>query len=263
VCSSDLSGDTVPVLPHAQPYEAVGGPTGVLLLHGFTGSPSSMRPWAERLHEIGMSVSLPRLPGHGTTWQDLNATPWSQWYDEAERCLSDLRRRCESVFVAGLSMGGCLALRLAEEHGDEVAGLVLVNPAVASADRRLVGTPVLKRLVASAKGITSDIRKPDVLEDGYDRVPLRALDSMRAMWKLTVEELPKVSCPLLLFRSAVDHVVDPLSAQLIAQRVSSPDVVEQILDNSFHVATLDNDAELIVTESARFIASRTRSRDAI
>jgi carboxylesterase len=255
----------VAVLPHAQPYEAVGGPTGVLLLHGFTGSPSSLRPWAEHLHEAGFTVSVPRLPGHGTTWQELNATPWTNWYDEAERGFASLRSRCDTVFVAGLSMGGCLALRLAEEHGDHVAGLLLVNPAVASADRRLVATPILKRLVASAKGITSDIRRPGVLEDGYDRVPLRALDSMRAMWRLTVEQLPTVTSPLLLFRSAVDHVVDPLSAQLITQRVSSRDVTERILDDSFHVATLDNDAQLIFTESAMFIAARTttRSPDAI
>jgi len=255
----------VPVLPHAQPYQAIGGPTGVLLLHGFTGSPSSMRPWAEHLHGAGFTVSLPRLPGHGTTWQELNSTPWLDWYDEAARAFAGLRSHCDTVFVAGLSMGGCLALRLAEEHGDEVAGLLLVNPAVASADRRLVATPVLKRLVASAKGITSDIKKVGVVEDGYERVPLRALDSMRAMWRLTVETLPTVTSPLLLFRSAVDHVVDPLSAQLITQRVSSPDVTERILDDSFHVATLDNDAELIFTESAAFISSRstTRTSDAL
>lgn len=255
----------MPVLPHAHPYAAAGGPTGVLLLHGFTGSPSSMLPWAEHLHEAGCTVSVPRLPGHGTTWQELNATPWRDWYDEAERAFDDLRARCEAVFVAGLSMGGCLALRLAEERGDQVAGLLLVNPAVASADRRLVATPVLKLLAASAKGIASDIKKVGIVEDGYERVPLRALDSMRAMWRVTSAALPTVTSPLLLFRSAVDHVVDPLSAQLILQRVSSPDVTERILDESFHVATLDNDAELIFTESAAFIGSRsaTRSRDAV
>jgi carboxylesterase len=258
-------GETVSVLPHAQPYQAVGGRTGVLLLHGFTGSPSSLRPWAEHLYTAGFTVSVPRLPGHGTTWQELTATPWTSWDDEAERGLADLRGRCDAVFVAGLSMGGCLTLRLAEQHGNQVAGLLLVNPAVASADRRLLAVPILKRLTASAKGVTSDIRKPGVMEEGYDRTPLRALDSMRALWRLTVEELPLVTSPLLLFRSAVDHVVDPLSAQLIMQRVSSPDVTERILDNSFHVATLDHDAELIFAESASFIAARTTtsSRHAI
>lgn len=253
------------VLPHAQPYGAVGGPTGVLLLHGFTGSPSSMRPWAEHLHRNGLTVSVPRLPGHGTTWQELNITPWQDWYAEAATGYVSLRAQCESVFVAGLSMGGCLALRLAEEFGTDVGGVILVNPAVASSDRRLVATPLLKRLVASAKGITSDIKKPGVLEDGYDRVPLKALDTMRTMWRLTTDDLPSVTSPILLFRSAVDHVVDPLSAQLITQRVSSPDVTETILANSFHVATLDNDADLIFAESAAFISSHatTRSSDAV
>lgn len=252
----------MPVLPHAQPYQADGGRTGVLLLHGFTGSPSSMRPWAQHLHLLGLSVSVPRLPGHGSTWQELNATPWKDWYGEAERAFVALRESCDTVFVAGLSMGGCLALRLAEEQPTEVAGLLLVNPAVASADRRLLATPVLKRLVASAKGITSDISKAGVLEDGYDRVPLRALDSMRSMWRLTAANLGAVTCPVLLFRSAVDHVVDPTSSRLIRHKVSSADVTELVLDDSFHVATLDNDAERIFTESAAFIAARTSTRPA-
>lgn len=253
------------VLPHAQPYGAPGGPTGVVLLHGFTGSPSSMRPWAEKLNAHGLTVSAPRLPGHGTTWQELNTTPWQDWYAEASAGYVSLRSQCESVFVAGLSMGGCLALRVAEEFGSDVRGVILVNPAVASSDRRLVATPLLKRLVASTKGITSDIKKPGIDEDGYDRVPLKALDSMRTMWRLTSDDLPRVTSPILLFRSAVDHVVDPLSAQLITERVSSPDVTVRVLDNSFHVATLDNDAELIFSESAAFIASRatTRSSDAV
>lgn len=250
----------MPIQAHAQPYQAVGGPVGVLLLHGFTGSPSSMRPWAEHLHDDGMTVSVPRLPGHGTTWQELNRTSWQAWYDEAVRAFDEVRGNCSAVFVTGLSMGGCLALRLAEERGDEVAGLVLVNPAVTSADRRLVATPVLKHLVGSAKGITSDIKKPGVVEDGYDRVPLRALDSMRSMWRITAEALPTVSAPLLLFRSSVDHVVDPSSAQVITQRVSSPDVTEVILDDSYHVATLDNDAERIFSESSAFITSRAAAR---
>jgi carboxylesterase len=255
----------VPVLPHAQPFQAVGGPTGVLLLHGFTGSPSSMRPWAEHLHATGLTVSVPRLPGHGTTWQQLAATSWQDWYGEAVRAFDDLADRCEEVFVAGLSMGGGLALRLAEQRGTEVAGLLLVNPSVASADRRLVATPLLKHLVRSVNGIASDIKKPGQREDGYDRVPLRALDSLRALWKVTAADLPRVTSPVLLFRSAQDHVVDPSSARLIIARVSSLDVTERILDDSFHVATLDNDAEAIFIESAAFISSRVvaRPRDAV
>ena len=89
-----------------------------------------------------------------------------------------------TVFVGRPVDGRRLALRLAEQHGSEVAGLLLVNPSVASADRRLVADPVAQTGSSrSANGITSDIKKPGQREDGYDRVPLRALDSLRAMWR--------------------------------------------------------------------------------
>src|SRR3712207_6381224 len=104
----------MPLFPGAEPFAAEGGSVGVLLCHGFTGSPRSMRPWGEYLGAAGLTVALPRLPGHGTTWQELGRTRWEDWYAEVDRELADLRRRCASVFVMGLSMGGTLALRLAE-----------------------------------------------------------------------------------------------------------------------------------------------------
>ncbi len=244
----------MPLNPDDEPYSAPGGRTGVLLVHGFTGSPASMRPWGEQLAGEGLAVEIPRLPGHGTTWQEMNRSRWTDWYAEASRGLDLLLARCDEVFVAGLSMGGGLALRLAEERPDDVAGLVLVNPSVATTDRRLLLLPVLKRLRGSVKGIKSDIKKADVDEPGYDRVPLKALDSLRALWKVTAVDLPRVTAPLLLFRSVEDRVVQPLSAQLILQRVSSRDVTERVLDNSYHVAVLDNDAPSIFAQSAEFIA---------
>ena len=245
------------VPPHASPFRADGGPTGVLLTHGYTGSPASLRPWAEHLHREGFTVSAPRLPGHGTSWRELNATSWQDWYAEATRGLDALRQSCDEVFVAGLSMGGCLALRLAEERGDDVAGLILVNPSIVSSDKRLVALPLVKRLVPAVKGVGNDIKKPGVDEHCYDRTPLKALDSLRALWKITRDDLAKVTAPVLVFRSVEDHVVEPLSAQIITQRVSSRDVTERVLDNSYHVATLDNDAESIFTESAEFIRKHT------
>jgi carboxylesterase len=241
------------LLERSRPFHADGGRTGVLLLHGFTGCPSSLRPWAEHLAADGFTVDLPRLPGHGTHWRELNRSRWQDWLAEASRVLTLLTERCDEVFVAGLSVGGCLALRLAEDRTDEVAGLVLVNPSIAMTDKRLVAVPVLKHFVASLAGVKSDIKKPGVEEDGYDRTPLRALDSLRELWRVTREDLPKVTAPILLFRSVEDHVVDPVSSILITQRVSSRDVTERVLDNSYHVATLDNDAPSIFAESAEFI----------
>jgi carboxylesterase len=244
----------VPVAPSAEPVSAEGGDTGVLLLHGFTGSPASMRPWGEHLAAEGMTVRVPRLPGHGTSWQEMNATSWHDWYSEAARSLANLQDTCTHVFVAGLSMGGCLALRLAEERPAAVAGLLLVNPSVATADRRLVLTPVLKRVVTSVSGIGNDIKRPGGDEYGYDRIPLKALDSLRSLWRVTRDDLPKVVAPLVVYRSVEDHVVEPLSAQLITQRVSSTDLTERVLDNSYHVATLDYDAPEIFRSSVEFIA---------
>ncbi|CAM5292638.1 Carboxylesterase OS=Streptomyces violarus OX=67380 GN=FHS41_005791 PE=4 SV=1 [Streptomyces violarus] len=119
----------MPVLAGAEPFRHEGGETAVLLCHGFTGSPQSLRPWAEHLAARGLTVSLPLLPGHGTRWEDLRMTGWQDWYAEVDRELRLLCERREQVFVAGLSMGGALALRLAAKHGDAVSGVVVVNPA--------------------------------------------------------------------------------------------------------------------------------------
>lgn len=243
----------MPVQAHAHPFAANGGPVGVLLSHGFTGSPASMRPWAEFLTSHGYTVRVPRLPGHGTTWRELNRTRWHDWYAEAESALDELRSRCEQVVVAGLSMGGCLALRLAEQRCRDVDGVILVNPAVASANRQLHAVPVLKWLVASRPGIGNDIKKPGIEEHCYTRLPLKALHAMMQMWRVTREDLPKVTQPLLMFRSAEDHVVEPLSGRIIAQRVSSRDLCERVLEDSYHVATLDHDAPAIFEESLEFV----------
>src|SRR4051794_18452631 len=126
----DDGGMTSTVMPGAEPFVAKGGRIGVLLSHGFTGSPASMTPWARHLAERGHTVAVPRLPGHGTTWQDMNTTRWDDWYGELDATLSDLRATCDQVVVAGLSMGGCLALRLAQQRPADVDAIVLVNPAV-------------------------------------------------------------------------------------------------------------------------------------
>lgn len=240
------------------PYSAEGRPgpdgrrVGVLLSHGFTGSPASMRPWGEALAERGYAVEVPRLPGHGTSWQDMVSTGWKDWLGEVERAYADLAARVDTVVVGGLSMGGALALALAARRPD-VAGLVLVNPAVASTNKQLLAVPVLKHVVRSMPAIGDDIKKPGVTEGAYPRTPLRPLASMTAAWKDVRAELPKVTCPLLLFRSLEDHVVDPSSARIILGGVSSRDAQERVLADSYHVATLDNDAPVIVEESAAFI----------
>ncbi|WP_248582190.1 alpha/beta fold hydrolase [Nocardioides sp. InS609-2] len=253
-------------LPTAAPFSAPARPEltggrsiGVLLSHGFTGSPASMRPWGESLAERGYAVEVPRLPGHGTTWQDMNTTTWAHWYAEVSRSFEKLAGDNESVVVGGLSMGGGLALRLAADHPDRVAGLVLVNAAVATMRKDVLALPVLKWVVPSFPGIANDIKKPGGQEYGYIRTPLRAAHSMMQNWKPLRADLARVTAPILFFKSTEDHVVDPLSMELIRSGVSSTDFTVRALENSYHVATLDNDADAIYSESADFIAKVTAS----
>ncbi|WP_354639721.1 alpha/beta hydrolase [Kitasatospora camelliae] len=241
------------LLPGAEPYRHQGGSVGVLLIHGFTGSPQSLRPWAEHLANAGLTVSLPLLPGHGTRWQDLQLTRWEDWYAEAERAFQELAEECEQVFVLALSMGGALALRLAARHGDRVAGLVLVNPSVRSDNPATVLLPVLRHLVPSVRGIADDIARPGSTELGYDRTPLHAAWSLSRLWRTVQAELPAVTQPVLLLRSPQDHVVSAANSELVLARISSTDVTELLLEQSYHVATLDNDAGLIFGASLDFV----------
>jgi carboxylesterase len=245
------------VVPGAEPFAHDAGPVGVLLSHGFTGSPASMVGWGRDLAERGYTVRVPRLPGHGTTWQEMNRTTWRDWYGALDAELDVLRDRCEQVVVAGLSMGGCLALRLAEQRPADVAAVVLVNPAVASRDPRLRAVPVLKRVLPSMAAIGGDIKKPGVSEGAYDRTPLRALHSMMQMWGDVREGLDRVQAPVLFFRSPEDHVVDDSTLALVRERLR-PDLLTVVeLPDSYHVATLDHDAATIHERTAAFVAGHT------
>lgn len=156
----------------------MGDQASVVLCHGFTSSPATLGYWADGLRAGGCRVAVPRLPGHDTTWQQLNRTGWQDWYARVERELLDLHSVLgRPIFVGGLSMGGALALRLAQRHPQLVAGLLLVNPCVLLDDPRLRLLPVLRRMRASIPGIASDIAKPGVAEFAYDRTPLHALAS--------------------------------------------------------------------------------------
>jgi carboxylesterase len=239
--------------PGTEPFRHDGGPVGVLLCHGFTGSPASMRPWAEHLASGGLSVSLPLLPGHGTEWQQMQVTRWPDWYACVERELRDLAAQCDHVFVMGLSMGGTLTLRLALEHADVVSGIAVVNASVHSKNPALRALPLLRHVLPTVPGIRNDIKKPDQDELAYPKVPLQALYSLTELWDDVAPRLDRITCPMIAFGSDDDHVVEPSNSVEIVQGVSSKDVTFIPLHDSYHVATLDNDAPLIFEQSLAFV----------
>jgi carboxylesterase len=241
----------------AEPFAADGGSVGVVVCHGFTGTPASLRPWAEHLAAAGYTVRLPLLPGHGTSWQDTNRTRWPDWYAAIERAYAEVAARCEDVFAVGLSMGGTLATRLAELHPDRIAGLVLVNPSYGTERFDARFARAIGWAVRSRPGIGNDIKKPAVTEQSYGRTPVLAFASLQRLWRVVLADLGRVRAPILLYRSREDHVVEPLSARLLRAGASATTVREVVLENSYHVATLDYDAQLIFDGSVEFIRSLT------
>lgn len=251
----------MPILAGAEPFTYDGSTEiGVLLCHGFTGSPQSLAPWGRKLADTGFTVTCPLLPGHGRTWQEMNRTGWPDWYREVDQAFDELRSRCTSTFVFGLSMGGTLALRLAQRHGSAVAGLVLVNPSVLTLRKDAAFLPLLSRIVPSMPGISNDIKKPGSTELAYRRLPLRAAASLSKLWHVVRGDLDRIEAPLLLLRSAVDHVVEPENARTVLAGVRSTDTREVVLPESYHVATLDNDADVIFSSSIEFAQRVHRER---
>ena len=240
-------------IPNSAGFTLPGGKIGVLVIHGFTSTPISIAPWAKFLNNAGYTVSAPLLPGHGTTWQQMNQTTWQQWYEEVEKSFLQLKQSCDRVFIAGFSMGATLALRLCQIRGSEVEGLIVLNPSVH--DRRwfMKLLPVLKFLIGSvAKGPT-DVAAPNPPLHSYDRTPLKALDSLRKLWQLVERDLYLIDLPIMVAYSVNDHAVDPQNSMTVIDNVFSVDIREVAFENSFHNVALDFDVEQLNIESKIFI----------
>ena len=227
-----------------------GGPDGVLAVHGFSGSPHSMRPWARFLAERGYAVEMPRLPGHGTSPEDFRTTGWREWAAEVDQAYFRLRSRCERVAVAGLSMGGTLALHLAARR--EVAALSLVNPA-AAASPLLCLSGAVSHVVPTLKGLGDDIAMPGRTEGAYHQLPVAAASQLNLLLRQTRRSIRAVRCPVQIFRSRTDHIVPDSSLAFLERHL--PQVPEvRWLERSYHVATVDYDAPVIFEESQAFLS---------
>jgi carboxylesterase len=242
------------VMPGSEPYSHLGGASGVLVLHGFTGNPSSMRSIAQRAAEAGYSVELPRLPGHGTTVEDMITTTWADWSTTAVEAFDGLASRCERVAVVGLSMGGGLAAHVAEVR-PSVVGCVFINPLVKSpGNEMLEGIQLLlDGGTATFDSIGSDIKREGAAESSYSATPLAAVMSLFAGVAAVHDNLGLISAPSLLLSSREDHVVTSDNGDDLEAMVSGP--VERVwLEDSYHVATMDNDQELVESLTLDFLA---------
>lgn len=251
------------VKPGCEPFAAEGtganARIGVVLVHGFTGSPDSTVPWARYLNERGYTVNALRLPGHGTSWQDANTKRLADLEAAVDEAVTDMAARTDRLFIMAQSFGCSLALLQAAERKGEVAGLVLVNPwvradGVASWQKHLAPLQrFLPYVTKSLPGVASDIADPTKQELGYDRIPVVLVaDTLNSCFDKVRSRIGDVRSPIQLDLSEVDHVLAQNNAELI--RRGAPAVIDEVtLQRSYHVATLDYDAELIFAKSVEFI----------
>jgi carboxylesterase len=257
-----MTESSTPPRPAAFSYPGHGpnARTGIAICHGFTGSPLSVMPRAEELAAQGFAVSVPLLPGHGTDWRQLARSGWREWYGTFEAAYQELAARTDRCFVAGLSMGGAIALLTAARH--PVAGVSVVNPGLSFYDRRVRVIGVLKYFQRTTLPIQEEQPTAAVTDDGdYSRTPLAAVHELKKLFGAAVRGLHKINAPVQVFKSRADAVVPPTSLLMLRRRLGPRlvDVVE--LHNSGHVATLDLDAPQIFARSTKFFLENSAGRD--
>ncbi len=256
-----MTESSVPDSPRPFRYAGHGAnaDTGIALCHGFTGSPLSIMPWAEYLAARGFAVTVPLLPGHGTHWQDLARTSWKDWYGAFEESYLELAGATSRCFVAGLSMGGAVALRAAARH--PVAGVAVVNPGLSFYDRRVRYIGALKHVMRTTAPIEEEDPTAAATDDGdYSRTPLAAVHELKKLFRSAYRSLPAITAPALVLKSQQDTVVPPSSLQMIRKRIGSKDLRVVSLPHSGHVATLDLDAPVVLEESAAFFLRHAADR---
>lgn len=243
----------IKVLEGCEEFAFGEGPVGALLVHGFTGSPQGMRGLGEYLAERGIAVAAPRLPGHGTTWEDLNTKTANDWTQAVETSFDHLASQTKEVFIVALSFGAALSLDFAARRGDQIKGIVTLAGMIFTKDPRRHLAPVISRVVASLPGVGNDIADPSGKELAYDRLPTKAALGMIRYLKSAEKSLPEVTQPILVMHGRQDHTVAYANAQHIYDKVSSTHKELVTLERSYHVITLDLEKDLVFERTYDFI----------
>ncbi|GEN52560.1 alpha/beta hydrolase [Halobacillus faecis] len=243
------------VMHGAEEMRFEGNEVGILVSHGFTGTTQSMKPLVEAYARSGYTVCCPRLKGHGTTPEDMESTSHLDWVKSIEEGYAWLKERCSKVFVVGLSMGGTLALYMASEHRD-IEGVIPINAAI--------DIPALENSQGMDErfidAIGSDIKDPETVELAYDRTPVKSIGELVTLMGKVKDRLDEIHCPIMIFVSDEDHVVPPHNSEVIFESVFSEHKEIIHLENSYHVATLDHDKDMIIERTLEFFQMYTNTK---
>lgn len=243
------------VKPGAEAYRLEGSNgKAVLLIHGYTGTPAELRPLGDYLNKLGYTVLGVRLPGHGTCVEDLEQTGAEDWYAEAARGAHELLEAYPGkVYVAGLSMGGLLAMRIAASLSMRAAAIM--SAPIFLPDKRIPFYPILKIFIHSLPKHKKDYGEMMCYNLSYDQLPTQPLGSLFKLIKQCKEIfLGDIKCPTIVLQSKVEHTVVPASAQFIYNELGCRNIEKKLvwLHNSGHILSLDNEREQVFREIADF-----------
>ncbi|AET70829.1 esterase/lipase [Desulfosporosinus orientis DSM 765] len=240
-----------------EPFYFPGNRLGCLLIHGFSGSSSEMRWMGERLAEFGWSVLGIQLSGHGTTPEEMAKTCWADWARDAENGLNELRKTCDTVIGIGLSMGGLLVLHLATLG--LIHGLVAMNAPMVLADRRTRFVGLIKPFIKfvnkpGSRSKTSSLGlDPDRERFVYDRIPVEALVSLNRGIRQVRSKLHLISCPSLIMQSRKDYTVNPISMEIIKEKIKQVNPLTYYWEKSGHILTLGQEREEVIKKIHEFL----------
>ena len=243
----------------SEPFDLVGDDElGVVLVHGFTGTPYEVRYLGEQLATAGYTVRAPRLPGHGTSLDDLDRTTWEDWTEAVDRAVDALRIRCKRVALVGQSLGGLLSLYAASKRRDIACVASLAAPLWLDGLSGRVAQwtrpgGVLGRVKRLPKLGGSDVRDKRAKAENpcYDGIPTRALSQLMAFMRITDDALPRVTQPVLVLHATQDHTAPVACAQRIAQRAHARRV--RILPRSYHLIAVDVERDIVAAEVVNFL----------
>jgi carboxylesterase len=241
----------VKILPGCEPRYKKNGARGCLLLHGFTSCPFELRFLGDHLQNEGYTVSIPLLPGHGTSPKDLKGHSWMDWYEASKNALFELRKSCQTVYVIGLSMGGSIALHLSAHY--EVDGIVALAPGLYLKNKLSFLSHILYPFYPYSKKWFGPDIKAEVEIITYDKIPVKSLSELLKLFKHLQDDLTDINAPLLIVYAKQDHVIDSKSAQKIYQKVSSKNKRILSLRDSYHIITLDIEKEQVFRETINFL----------
>jgi carboxylesterase len=240
-------------------FALTGGAIGVMLIHGFPGSPVEMRLIGNYLHSGDLTVLGPLLPGHGTSPEDLNRRIFPEWVKHVERALYRLQDMCELVFVAGLSLGSLLTLKLAIGH--ELPGIVAIAPPFGINGWR-------RRLLPLFKHFVPEISRPkDYYADPqaesrlwcYDTLPTKAADQVLKLMDEVSKSLSQVSAPILIIYSTGDPLAHSEGSLFLYDSVGSTDKELIQLRESGHAITVDKEWEIAAECIYKFIIDHSET----